>query len=62
MTFGPNGHVRDRKNQLLLTLVPPTAAQTIIPGNIFEIRRPLEEGPPGCEGFPRACMFVLRFR
>ena len=25
-----------------------------------QIRRPLEEGPPGCEGFPRSFSWLLR--
>ena len=33
-----------------------------IPQNMLKIRRPLEEGPPGCEEFARACIFDLRLQ
>ena len=30
----------------------------IIIGTIIEIRRPLEEGPPGCDGSPLSCILL----
>ena len=32
------------------------------PGTKCQIRRPLEEGPPGCEGFARSSIFDLRLQ